>query len=91
MGISETVKQLGTLITDTWERAQNGMATVDVALISKIMKASTQGSIIGTVISIAGALLILLAYTHYRYRPSWAFWFLMAFLVLGLLNLPLLF
>lgn len=91
IGISETVKQLVVLISETWERAQNGAATVDMALISKIMQAATRGSLIGNVISIVGALLVLLAYTRYRYRQSWAFWFLIAFLILGMLNLPVFF
>lgn len=89
IGITDTLRQLWTLFRQALERAQAGEATVDVALISKMMQVATTGSLAGTIISCIGALLVLLAYTKYRYRAKWAFWFLIAFLALGFMSLPL--
>lgn len=89
IGITETLRQLWTLFREALVRAQAGEATVDVAFISKMMQVATTGSLTGTIISCIGALLILLAYTKYHYRPKWAFWFLIAFLALGFMSLPL--
>jgi hypothetical protein len=89
LGITETLRQLWTLFREALVRGQAGEATVDVAFISKMMQVATTGSPAGTIISCIGALLILLAYTKYHYRPKWAFWFLIAFLALGFMSLPI--
>ena len=89
LGITETLRQLWTLFREVLVRAQAGEATVDVAFISKMMQVATTGSLAGTIISCIGALLILLAYTKYHYRPKWAFWFMIAFLALGFMSLPI--
>ena len=89
IGITETLRQLWTLFREALVRAQAGEATVDVAFISKMMQVATTGSLTGTIFSCIGALLILLAYTKYHYRPKWALGFLIAFLALGFMSLPL--
>jgi hypothetical protein len=58
----------------------------DPVRLSQQVAAAMAGSFIGTGLSLVGAGLILLAYVRYRHRPAWAFWFLAAFAVLGLLS-----
>lgn len=88
IGITDTMRQLWALFREALERAQAGEAAVDVTLISKMMQVATTSSLTGTIISCIGALLVLLAYTKYHYRPKWAFWFLIAFVALGFMSLP---
>lgn len=89
IGLSETLQQLWALYREMLVRIQTGGVALDITSVSKLMKAATTGSMAGTLISCLGAALILLAYTKFNYQPRWAFWFLVSFVILGLLSMPM--
>jgi hypothetical protein len=89
IGIGETMRQVWHAFQPVLEIVSQGGA-LSPALLAQVsrdvLQRSLTASMMGTIISFIGALLIAWAFFKFRHRPRWVLVFLLSYVILGLLT-----